>query len=298
VQTPVQDPERPPEPPAATPPPVVPAPVTQTPEEAAAEAEQRKAAAAAAAAALVEDSNRRRERAQAERKAREAAEVARRSALDESLAQRAAELKEESMRRRRDEAPAAAAADAGRVSARVAAAAKIDVPPEIDGEGGVQTKAQADGAQARARVGAWRVKAMPTRAPVEAPRVPSDFTKQYALIRKDAAALYEYCALIPPEQCPAIFSPEIPSDVLVAVAKAISECVTSEAAKRWCEWLGMLTKAGRFEMTVLMLDRPARVALSGMFDALVERLAEGESIEPAAASERLRKLRASYLGKE
>ena len=144
----------------------------------------------------------------------------------------------------------------------------------------------------------WRVKAMPTRSPVEAPRVPADFTKQYALIRKDAPALYEYCSLIPPDKCTAIFSPEIPSDVLVTVAKAISECVTPEASKRWCEWLGTLTKVGRFDMTVLMLDRPARAALSHLFDVITERVAEEDNIEQSAATERLRKLRASYLGKE
>ena len=39
--------------------------------------------------------------------------------------------------------------------------------------------------QAVARVDAWRSKQLPTRLPVAAPRVPSDVTKQYALLRKD-----------------------------------------------------------------------------------------------------------------
>ena len=63
-----------------------------------------------------------------------------------------------------------------------------------------RTKELADGAQARARIGAWRVKEMPTRSAVAAPRVPSDFTRQFALLHKDSAGLYEYFGLIPADE--------------------------------------------------------------------------------------------------
>ena len=54
------------------------------------------------------------------------------------------------------------------------------------------------------------------------------------------------------------------------------------------EWLDALTKVGRFEMTVMMLDKKSRASLVAMFDRLAE----------AHAGPALVKLRKAYLGKE
>jgi hypothetical protein len=201
--------------------------------------------------------------------------------------------------RRRKEDTAAAAKDDGQKQAAMKAAAElIDRAPEVDGEDGERLRALADGAQARAKVSAWRVKALPTNAGLEPPRVPADFTKQYALLRKDARGLYAYLRLVPPASCVAIFKPEIPAEVLISAARAIAEHIEGAAAAHWHAWLGALSKVGRFEMTVLMLDKPARGALVAMFDALASALAQAPTDAPSVSVADLRKLRASYLGKE
>jgi hypothetical protein len=219
-------------------------------------------------------------------------------ALDEAVANRNATLRDDLVRRRKEDTAAAAKDDGHKQAAMKAAAELIDRAPEVDGEDGERLRALADGAQARAKVSAWRVKALPTNAGLEPPRVPADFTKQYALLRKDARGLYAYLRLVPPASCVAIFKPEIPAEVLISAARAIAEHIDGAAAAHWHAWLGALSKVGRFEMTVLMLDKPARGALVAMFDALASALAQAPTDAPSVSVADLRKLRASYLGKE
>lgn len=272
--------------------------LSAAPADPAAEVARRQAAGAAAAAAMAEEAQARREKAHAERRRREAAEAERRVALDEAVANRNATLRDDLVRRRKEDTAAAAKDDGHKQAAMKAAAELIDRAPEVDGEDGERLRALADGAQARAKVSAWRVKALPTNAGLKPPRVPADFTKQYALLRKDARGLYAYLRLVPPEACVAIFNPEIPAEVLVSAARAISEHIDGATAAHWHAWLGALSKVGRFEMTVLMLDKPARGALVAMFDALASALAQAPTDAPSVSVADLRKLRASYLGKE
>ena len=143
------------------------------------------------------------------------------------------------------------------------------------------------------RVESYRVKAMPTRAPLTAPRVPSDFTRQFALLRKDGAGLCAYLRLIPPEQCVTIFSPEVPSEVLEALAKAVAQHSAVEDAVWWSEWLQGLSKSGRFDMTILMLDQNAKKSLAEMFDALATNMGSVEGSGEAAAKQ-LAKVRKLY----
>jgi len=247
----------------------------------------------------------RKEKAATERKKREAQDAERRALLDEAVTSRNAVLKDDLARRRKDDAAAAVMVDGVKQKAMREMAELIDRTPEIDGEAGARTKALAEGTVARAKVEAWRVKEMPTRSDVTAPRVPSDFTKQYALLRKDSAGLYAYLRLVTPESCVAIFRPEVATEVLLSAAKAIAAHVDASTAAEWHTWLGALSKVGRFEMTVLMLDKAARATVAAMFDALAKALAEadvaaGKAADAAAlpVADRLRKLRASYLGKE
>lgn len=254
------------------------------------EAEKR-AAADAAAAALAEEMAVRKERARADEKAREATERSRRKALDEALKEEAAAAREQLQARRAQQKEEALAASAQTVATRAAVAERLakEVGGVDDGASGRKVAAGAAAAQARANVEAWRLKhAMPTRAPLVEPRTPSEFTRQYALLRKDAEGLYAYLKLLPAERLPAIFSPEVPNDVLVAIAVAITQHVTDEdAAGGWAvTWLGALTKVGRFDMTVLMLDKPAKAAVSTMFDSLVSK---------GAAEKAIASLRKSYL---
>ncbi|KAL3896467.1 MAG: hypothetical protein SGPRY_013267 [Prymnesium sp.] len=94
-----------------------------------------------------------------------------------------------------------------------------------------------EAAQARLKVDSWRLKQMPTRQPLVAPRVPAEFTKQYSLLRKDAHALFEYISLIQPADCVHIFKPEIPTEVLLSCADAIREHADSTTLA-WCiQWL-------------------------------------------------------------
>ena len=134
---------------------------------------------------------------------------------------------------------------------------------------------------------------MPTRAPLTAPRVPSDFTRQFALLRKDGAGLCAYLRLIPPEQCVTIFSPEVPAEVLEALAKAVAQHSAVEDAVWWSEWLQGLSKSGRFDMTILMLDQNAKKSLAEMFDALATNMGSGEGSGEAAAKQ-LAKVRKLY----
>ena len=128
---------------------------------------------------------------------------------------------------------------------------------------------------------------MPTRMPLSEPRTPSEFTKQYALLRKDPSGLFGYLKLLPAERLPAILSPEVPSEVLVAIAKSIAGHASADDADSWAvPWLQALTKVGRFEMTVMMLDKQSQKSLGEMFDALS---ANGAAEKAVAA------LRKSYL---
>lgn len=257
---------------------------------------ERKAAAATAAAEMADEVAQRKERMRAEADARDKTERERRKALDEALAAKNAAEKEEHARRRQQQKEEALSANAQTVACRAAVAERLANAVTDEGGGeksGATVAAGAAAHQARVNVEAWRVKAMPTRAPLAAPRVPSDFTKQYALMRKDTAGLWGYLRMIPAEQCKAIFSPEVPSEVLVAVAKAIGGHVTAAESAWALEWLGGLSKAGRFEMTCLMLDKPSKAALTQMFDALDAKLSEAGK---GGAGKETAALRKKYIG--
>ena len=264
-----------------------------------------------AAAALAEENRHRRARAEAEARERDAAERARRAALDEALKEQSEAHREAHAKRRERLREEAAAADGKTVATRAAVAERLVAALDVDGgEGGdgggdaaaggsASAAARAAAAQAaRVRVESYRVKAMPTRAPLAPPNVPSDFTRQYALLRKDPPGLYGYLKLIAPERCAAIFSPEVPAEVLEAAARCLAEHATADDAAGWVEWLRGLSKAGRFDMTCLMLDKGARAALAAMFDALASRLREAEAADASSIEGRLAPLRKLYLGKE
>lgn len=287
------------------------------------EAERKKAAevAAAAAAEIASQEARRKERARAEGEAQKAKDRAHRQALDEALRERNAELRAELAQRRHQQREEALAKDAKMVATRAEVAARLagevlraDDDKDAGGSGGGgrrSASAAAAAVAARASVDAWRIKqSMPTRAPLTEPRTPSEFVKQYALLQKDSPSLVAYLRLIPPERCKAVFSPEVPPDVLMTMAHALTKHLTAlgdgggsppeGAADReqdqaldgdagsWCAaWLHGLSKAGRFDMTVLMLDRAAKTALSSLFDALATRGVAGETLKP---------LRKAYIG--
>ena len=269
---------------------------------------ERRAAAASAAQALAEEVQTRKERMRVEEQAREKQERERRRALNEALAAKDAKAKEEMHARRKQQREEALTANAATVATRAAVAERLakavgggGEDEDGDGEGGgggggggggsspkKKTAAGAAAAQARANVEAWRLKhAMPTRMPLSEPRTPSEFTKQYALLRKDPSGLFGYLKLLPAERLPAILSPEVPSEVLVAIAKSIAGHASADDADSWAvPWLQALTKVGRFEMTVMMLDKQSQQSLGEMFDALS---ANGAAEKAVAA------LRKSYL---
>jgi len=90
------------------------------------------------------------------------------------------------------------------------------------------------------------------------------------------------------EDCAAIFKPEIPAEVLISCADAIAAGAHS-ASLEWCAaWLQGLSAVGRFEMTVLMLDRPAQARLGAMFDALSGIATSEGKYDVAAALGKLR----------
>lgn len=248
-----------------------------------------KEAAAVAAAALVEEEAGWRERAREERERRDTEEKRGLAELNASLSQRQADLKQQAAARRREETAATAAAEPAARAARAARMAQAEAGPEFDEDGSAGSAGAA--AQARARIEAWRVKTMPTRAELEPPRVPSDFTKRFVLIRKDAAALFEYVQLVPPEACHAIFAPEIAQEVLVAICGAIAAHAGRKELPWAAAWLGGLEAVGRFEMTCMMLDRKGKAELAEMFaklDGLLdEDLAAGgeEGVAAGAAKD-------------
>ena len=112
--------------------------------------------------------------------------------------------------------------------------------------------------------------------------------RRYALLRKDLAALYSYLQLIPPAELPAIFKPEVSDAVLVSIASAFAAHVTAADATWAATWLHALSKVGRFQMTVMMLDKKATAALASMFEAMEAA---------GAAGGELAKLRGVYLSK-
>jgi hypothetical protein len=142
------------------------------------------------------------------------------------------------------------------------------------GENSAAAAAAAERAQAASRVRAWRAKEMPTRQPLAPPVGPADFTRQFALLKNDPARLFQYVQLIPPGRCEAVFVPEMPPEVLQAIAGSITQHATRQAVGWAAEWLGGLTRVRRFGMSMLMLDAPVARALDGMFDAL-DALASG-----------------------
>ena len=109
---------------------------------------------------------------------------------------------------------------------------------------------------------------MPTRQPLTAPNMSSDFTKQFVLLKHDSARLFEYVRLIEPERCKAVFSPEIAPEVLQAIAVAIMQHASRETLEWAAAWLEGITQVPRFEMSMMMLDAPVARTLGRMFDAL------------------------------
>lgn len=248
--------------------------------------------ARAAEATLLEAAAKRRELAEEERRCHRALEDQRKNALAAELLQQHQELHAEAKQRRREAtrtACAEAKANPQRYAAKAAAAAVVEVTGNevvpgaklsrslaSGGEGLATTVGtnRAEEVQAHARVGAWRVKQLPTRKALEAPRTPSEFTKAFALLRKDSAALFSYIRLVDPATCSSIFKPEIAAEVLLAVARAITESVDVHNVG-WCVlWLGQLREVGRFDMTVLMLDKRSQAQLCRMFEALEASAAE------------------------
>ena len=259
-------------------------------------AEERKAAADAATAALADEMASLRAKTLADAREREAEQAKSMAALAESLAAESAGRREEQAQRRKQLSEEAAAVSERTVASRAAVAARLAgaigggaVDVGDDGEPPARPAASlAAGAaqQAKTRVDEWRTSSMVRT--LTAPRVPSDFLKQYALLRKDPVGLYEYVRLIPSATLRDIFKPEVSDQVLVAVADALASQMPTAEASWAIEWLEALTTVGRFDMTVLMLDKKARAALVRMFDAIAVTK-DGPT---------LAKLRKAYLGKE
>lgn len=233
--------------------------------------EQMAAAAAEAEAWAVSEEQRRREATLVAQRARDEADRSRRSGLDDDLRQRQQQLREQTLGQRRQAgADALAAAEARQQrAAEVSARVNGDV---TSGEA-VALKAAA-ATQAAARVEAWRVKQLPTRQPVGAPRAPADVTRQFALLRKDSAGWFAFLRLIAPDECRALFSPEVPPEMLDAIAAAIAQHAAVDTVA-WCaRWLAGLSRVGRLEMTVMMLDAKILGRLRAMFEALEALAAE------------------------
>ncbi|KAL1530063.1 hypothetical protein AB1Y20_000985 [Prymnesium parvum] len=250
------------------------APAWRTPEE-------RRLAAAEAAKKLDADAAERRARLEAEREERQRADQSRLRCLDTELASQQQALKAEAIRRRREETEAAKHRACARVDA-----VKEDGrrPPESTNVSGIDDRAAA--MTAHVKVESWRLKQMPTRQPLSAPRVPSDFTKQFSLLRKNPQGLFEYITLMQPADCVSIFKPEIPMEVLLACADAICQHVNTSMLG-WCiEWLQALTQVGRFQMTILMLDKSGQSRLADMLRAL-RSVAEKSDAQTLGAIEKL-----------
>jgi len=237
--------------------------------------EQMAAVAAEAEAWAVREEQRRREATLAAQRARDEAEQRRRAGLDDDLRQRQQQLREQTLGQRRQagaDALAAAEARQQRVAEVTARVYGVNGGVESGGEA-VAAKAAA-ATQAAARVEAWRVKQLPTRQPVAAPRNPADVTRQFALLRKDSAGWFAFLRLIAPDECRALFSPEVPPEILEATAAALAQHAAVESVG-WCaRWLGGLSRVGRLEMTVMMLDAQVLARLRSMFEALEALAAE------------------------
>ena len=85
-----------------------------------------------------------------------------------------------------------------------------------------------------------------------------------------------------------IFKPEISDVVLVHIADALAAHLPAEEAAWGLSWLEALSHVGRFDMTVLMLDKKSKASLVKMFDALAVTKSGAE----------LAKVRKAFLGKE
>ena len=257
-------------------------------------AEERKAAADAAKAQMADEMAARRAKALAAEGELKAAQARAKLELEAGLAEEESKRKAAETKRREQLKAEALAANERTVAGRVVVAARladaIDDEPVDVADGGAPARSAASLAasaaqQAKTRVDAWRTSAM--ERTLAAPRVPSDFLKQYALLRKDLPGLYAYLRLIPSETLRDIFKPEISDVVLVTIADAIAAHLPAEEAAWAFTWLDCLTKVGRFDMTVLMLDKKSQAALARMFDALAVTKSGPE----------LAKLRKAYLGK-
>ena len=104
---------------------------------------------------------------------------------------------------------------------------------------------------------------------------------------KDTEGFYTYLRLMPSETLIDIFKPEVSDQVLVSIAKALSAHLPSEDVSWAIEWLQQLTKVQRFDMTVMMLDKPSKQAITDLFDSLA---AKGGA-EPGQAEEGVPRLR-------
>lgn len=165
------------------------------------------------------------------------------------------------------------------------------------GESSASAAAAAERAQAASRVSAWRAKEMPTRQPLAPPAGPAEFTRQFALLRRDPPRLFEYVQLIPPGRCEAVFVPEMPPEVLQAIAGAITQHATRQSVEWAAAWLGGLTRVRRFAMSIMMLDAPVARALDEMFDALEALVSGGgghEQAVPEGLAGTLTDLRAKF----
>ena len=81
--------------------------------------------------------------------------------------------------------------------------------------------------------------------------------------------------LLPAAELPAIFKPEVSDAVLVSIAQALAAHAAPADEAAWAvPWLEALTKVGRFDMTVMMLDRKAQQALAARATTHVGRARE------------------------
>ena len=120
------------------------------------------------------------------------------------------------------------------------------------------------------------------------------------MLRKDSAGWFAFLRLIPPgDDCRAVFSPEVPPEMLDHIAVAFTQHAAVESVA-WCaRWLGGLSRVGRLEMTVLMLDTKVLARLRAMFEALEALSVEaakggGLSADDKAPLDALPKLRATF----
>ena len=252
----------------------------------------RREKADAAAAALAEEVATRRAKAEAETRERAAAAAAAKAALEAELAAEGEARKAEAAKRRQQQKEESLKANEKTVANRAAVAERLaeaiggnamDIGDEPEPPS-ARSKGAAKAQQAKSKVDAWREAAMCRE--LVAPRVPNEFLKQYALLRKDTEGFYTYLRLMPSETLIDIFKPEVSDQVLVSIAKALSAHLPSEDVSWAIEWLQQLTKVQRFDMTVMMLDKPSKQAITDLFDSLAAK----------GGAPSLPKLRKAYLG--